>query len=92
MIFQSLQKNKPNKKIMKKNVIFMATTLFLFTGLISLSACGGSSEKPKEQTAPADSTKVAAYVCPMGDSKGSDSPGKCPKCGMDFVKNDKALK
>ena len=31
----------------------------------------------------------AAYVCPMHcEGSGSDVAGECPKCGMDYVKNE----
>lgn len=31
------------------------------------------------------------YVCPMHcEGSGSDKPGECPVCGMDYVKNDDA--
>ena len=80
---------------MKKNLLLIGTTLFLFAGLVSLSSCGGSTEKkeePKEQPAGGDSTKASAYICPMDDGGKGDAPGKCPKCGMDLVKNEKAMK
>ena len=33
---------------------------------------------------------TSAYVCPMHcEGSGSAEPGKCPKCGMDYVKNEK---
>ncbi len=29
------------------------------------------------------------YICPMHcEGSGSDEPGKCPVCGMDYVKNE----
>lgn len=28
------------------------------------------------------------YVCPMHDGGESDKPGRCPKCGMDLVKEE----
>ena len=31
------------------------------------------------------SGKSMSYVCPMHPDEKSDRPGKCPKCGMDFV-------
>jgi len=32
---------------------------------------------------------VSAYVCPMHcEGSGSDKEGECPKCGMDYVKNE----
>lgn len=31
---------------------------------------------------------TSAYVCPMHcEGSGSDQPGKCPVCGMDYVAN-----
>ena len=30
-----------------------------------------------------------AYVCPMHcEGSGSDAEGECPKCGMDYMKNE----
>ncbi len=35
---------------------------------------------------------TSAYVCPMHcEGSGSAEPGKCPKCGMDYVKNEDAM-
>lgn len=32
---------------------------------------------------------TSAYICPMHcDGSGSDEPGECPVCGMDYVKNE----
>ena len=32
---------------------------------------------------------TSAYICPMHcEGSGSDKPGKCPVCEMDYVKND----
>lgn len=32
---------------------------------------------------------TSAYVCPMHcEGSGSAEPGKCPACGMDYVKNE----
>lgn len=31
----------------------------------------------------------SAYVCPMHcEGSGSEEEGECPKCGMDYVKNE----
>jgi hypothetical protein len=93
-----IQKNQKLKNMNKKNILLLSTTLFLFAGAITLSSCGGSTDKktePNNETNPIskDSTKATAYVCPMGcEGSGSDQPGKCPKCGMDLVKNEKDLK
>lgn len=47
------------------------------------SCCGDGGDN---KTAPAKDSLKAAYVCPMGCAE-SDKPGKCPKCGMNLVKN-----
>jgi Heavy metal binding domain len=36
-----------------------------------------------------DEDATAGYVCPMHPEVTSDTPGKCPKCGMDLVKKEK---
>ncbi|GAB4257595.1 MAG: hypothetical protein Kow0027_24910 [Saprospiraceae bacterium] len=36
---------------------------------------------------------TSAYVCPMHcEGSGSDQPGKCPKCGMEYVANADHMK
>ena len=45
--------------------------------------------KPKKAKVKAKAAKVAVkehWVCPMHDGGESDHAGKCPKCGMDLVK------
>jgi hypothetical protein len=71
--------------------IFLMAGLITFLGMASLTSCSGSNDQNKRSVPGSDSTK-AAYVCPMGDGGHGDAPGKCPKCGMDFVRNDNALK
>jgi hypothetical protein len=48
-----------------------------------------------EPPAPADEVDktgpeyTSAYICPMHcKGSGSDKPGKCPACGMDYVANN----
>lgn len=49
------------------------------------SCCG---EGGHERAASAKSSKKHAYSCPMNcEGSGSDKPGRCPKCGMNLVKN-----
>jgi hypothetical protein len=64
--------------------------------VIGLGACGGSkvtNQPGNDSPAKSDSTKVSAYVCPMGPSCGKgDAPGKCSGCGMEMVKNEKGIK
>ncbi len=78
-----------------RRMILAATVLVLGAGawtLADTACCGGCEAMscPRSTMAAATtqpSTRPAAqsYVCPMGCSR-SDKPGKCPKCGMDMVK------
>ena len=80
-----------------------AMSLGLVLGLfLTLGACGGKQEpqqgadtgEMKEMPAAGDESGpeyTSAYICPMHcPGSGSAEPGKCPACGMDYVKNDKA--
>lgn len=54
---------------------------------VSISSCGNSGKKEKTEQQGKEYT--SAYVCPMHcEGSGSDEPGKCPVCGMDYVKNE----
>lgn len=78
-----------------RNVILTTVALVLSGSAYawaSAGCCGGgegmscaratvAAATTQPSTRPAGET----YVCPMGCSK-SDKPGKCPKCGMDLVK------
>ena len=70
---------------------------------LTLTACGAKQEpqqdaatnqEMKEMPATGDESGpeyTSAYICPMYcTGSGSADPGKCPACGMDYVKNDKA--
>lgn len=72
---------------------------FMVGFAVMFSACGGkhgeSQSSGTQQEAPVDDKSgpeyTSAYICPMYCvGSGSDQPGKCPKCGMDYVKNEKA--
>ncbi|WP_460614798.1 heavy metal-binding domain-containing protein [Hymenobacter seoulensis] len=78
-----------------------ATVALLVIG----SVLGSCQSKPAEQpaatteaaapAASADSTTApvatAAYICPMGcEGSASNTPGKCPVCGMDLEANTAA--
>ena len=46
----------------------------------------GDAEEEVDQTGP---EYTSAYVCPMHcEGSGSDEPGKCPVCGMDYIANE----
>lgn len=69
---------------MKKIVL-----LPLFALALAITSCGTKAPEPASDSVlpkPGDST-ATAYVCPMGDACGNgNAPGKCPNCGMDFIK------
>jgi hypothetical protein len=67
------------------------------------AACGGNSTQNQDQGAAGSTTPTqlegnqaeqgpeytSAYICPMHcKGSGNDTPGTCPVCGMDYVKND----
>lgn len=74
---------------MKKLLLIFALT---GSGLL-WQGCNSEKISTGEQTsatvnAPADSTQLLAYVCPMRcEGSGSNQPGKCKVCDMDLVKN-----
>ncbi|NNF01822.1 MAG: hypothetical protein HKN22_03990 [Bacteroidia bacterium] len=65
---------------------------FIKTGFLSLSLLLMLTACQNQNKNSADSLKsgpeyTSAYVCPMHCSEsGSESEGKCPVCGMDYVK------
>lgn len=68
--------------------IISLTCLVLFLGM-TISSCGSKSTKSNgEQTG---KEYTSAYICPMHcEGSGSDAPGQCPVCGMDYEKNENA--
>lgn len=58
--------------------------LSLICLMISLAACGSSTQNQNKTTAPADKNKTV-YTCTMHPDVKADKPGACPKCGMDLV-------
>jgi len=78
----------------------IAILLGLFLAL-TLWSCGDS--KTTDATQQKDSTQAeqemekkgpeytSSYICPMHcEGSGSEKPGTCPACGMDYVKNEDA--
>ena len=80
-----------------KFLTFLGLSLFVI-------ACGGNADTAQDEAATdqtevnneaeADADEqgpeyTSAYICPMHcDGSGSDKPGECPVCGMDYVKNE----
>ena len=78
---------------MKKQFLTLLIFSAIFTGITTLSSCGGgATQEPKKETEgeKKDSSAQSAYVCPMNcEGSASNEPGKCIVCGMDLVKNEK---
>jgi len=77
---------------MRQTLLFFAVSALL----ILLFACGNTSSEEadaanqSEQAVEAADQEgpeyTSAYVCPMHcKGSGSDQPGQCPVCGMDYV-------
>lgn len=55
--------------------------MFLFT--LAFNSCGNKGAKAMK-----GKEYSSAYICPMHcDGSGSDKPGVCPVCGMDYEIN-----
>lgn len=83
------------KNLKMLSFLIPALALALFTTACGGNADGSQSGSTNEQTeANSDADKqgpeyTSAYICPMHcDGSGSDKPGECPVCGMDYVKNE----
>lgn len=71
--------------------------VILFSIALTLGACKNKhvhhEDKAMETTETVDQTGkeyTSAYVCPMHcEGSGSDAPGECPVCGMEYVMNEK---
>jgi len=67
-----------------KNPYLALSTLLLFVSIFTLS-CSSQQGNDKAQTG---KEYTSAYICPMHcEGSGSESSGKCPVCGMDYVEN-----
>ncbi|WP_299157307.1 heavy metal-binding domain-containing protein [uncultured Tenacibaculum sp.] len=60
--------------------------------LLTTTSCKNNQKENSptktEQTKNKGKEYTSAYVCPMHcKDSGSDKEGKCPTCGMDYVKN-----
>lgn len=88
--------------MIKLFVLAFALTAFTACGGASQDEGGTSTEEAPSETemmmeetetdevAETGKEYTSAYVCPMHcEGSGSDEPGKCPACNMDYVKNEK---
>lgn len=69
----------------------MMMFLVAFLGLgMAFTSCGNNASADGDGTEQTGKEYTSAYICPMYCSgSGSEEPGKCPVCGMDYVKNEK---
>jgi hypothetical protein len=71
---------------MKNLKLIIAFIAVLGMGM-TVSSCKSGNNKDKTEQQGKEYT--SAYVCPMHcEGSGSAEPGKCPVCGMDYVKNE----
>lgn len=70
-----------------KQLTFICALICLVAFTSTFSSCAGKSTA--ETTIDKNSKEYAsAYICPMHcKDSGSDTAGKCPTCGMDYVAN-----
>lgn len=73
-------------KIIKSSMTFILLSFMLLT----VYSCKDSKQTSPVKTEEAKQGKeyTSAYICPMHcEGSGSDKPGECPVCGMDYKKN-----
>ena len=64
-------------------IIFLLVALSATS--VAILSCGGNKTNTEKQ----GKEYTSAYICPMHcKDSGSDKEGKCPVCGMDYVKNE----
>jgi len=75
---------------MKKNISNLIVIGLFMTSIVACDHSQTKSESPITQT---DTSKLSqmvksgeVYTCKMHNEVMGDRPGKCPKCGMDLVK------
>ncbi|MCB0517344.1 MAG: hypothetical protein H6577_26540 [Lewinellaceae bacterium] len=72
---------------MKLLKILVFLVFFAAASAVAVS-CGGNQHSESSE-AKQGKEYTSAYVCPMHcEGSGSDEPGKCPKCGMEYKKNE----
>lgn len=72
---------------MRTKINLAITCLVAIT--LTFGACG-SQEKKDPATEQNSTSQKALYTCSMHPEVRSDRPGKCPKCGMELIKVEKA--
>lgn len=76
-----------------KNLRLITLMFALFALGTLITACGSEANSGSQETTENEAAAhgdgpeyTSAYVCPMHCAgSGSDEPGQCPVCGMDYV-------
>ena len=71
----------------------VAFAFILITGSIFMTSCGNDTKKEveMENVDKSGPEYTSAFVCPMHCvGSGSDEPGTCPVCNMEYVENKDA--
>ena len=72
---------------MKQLRFILLLTAFFALGA-TLNSCGGNDSSSAD-TEKQGKEYTSAYICPMHCAgSGSEEPGKCPVCNMDYVANE----
>jgi predicted nucleic acid binding AN1-type Zn finger protein len=75
---------------MKLQNLLFSIAICLFAAMVVSSCSDKTSEQADETAVEETYAYTAAHICPMHcEGSGSDTPGKCPSCKMDYVKNEK---
>lgn len=72
-----------------KTILGILALSFILTIVSCKDAKKEDTTTKTEQSEKKGIEQTSAYVCPMHcEGSGSDKEGKCPTCGMDYVKNE----
>ncbi len=73
---------------MKNFKIIFLLVAMMVTGTAIIS-CSDSSSGDGDKSEQQGKEYTSAYICPMHcEGSGSDKPGNCPVCGMEYKKNE----
>jgi hypothetical protein len=76
-----------------KNIKIIFFFLAMTASAAFISSCGNSAHNHEHTVHGEGKEYTSAYICPMHcEGSGSDSEGKCPVCGMDYVMQNEHVK
>jgi hypothetical protein len=78
-----------------KSIKFLMAFIAISVATFSLTSCNEGKKDASAKTEKNDTSEVkgkeftSLYICPMHcKGSGSEKPGTCPVCGMDYKKNE----